>query len=88
MVMYVWPLLGILSLGILYPMAMLKGNEYMVKNSSYGTTSFDFHATFKDYGVIFLTLLGAGLTHNRFLNTTIHRIGCVSYVPLEGFERR
>ena len=61
MVMYVWPLLGILSLGILYPMAMLKGNEYMVKNSSYGTTSFDFHATFKDYGVIFLTLLGAGL---------------------------
>ncbi len=61
MVMYVWPILGILTLGILYPMAILKGNEYVVKNSSYGTTDFDFSATFKDYGIIFLTLLGAGL---------------------------
>ena len=61
MVMYVWPILGVLTLGILYPMAMLKANQYMVKNSSYGTTNFDFHASFKDYGVIFLTLLGAGL---------------------------
>lgn len=61
MVMYVWPILGILTLGILYPMAMLKGNEYLVKNSSYGTTSFDFNATFKDYGIIFLVLVGAGL---------------------------
>lgn len=61
MVMYVWPILGVLTLGILYPMAMLKANQYVVKNSSYGTTSFDFNATFKDYGIIFLTLLGAGL---------------------------
>lgn len=61
MVMYVWPILGLLTLGILYPLAMLKGNEYVVKNSSYGTTSFDFSATFKDYGIIFLTLVGAGL---------------------------
>ena len=61
MVMYVWPILGMLTLGILYPLAMLKGNEYVVKNSSYGTTGFDFNATFKDYGIIFLTLVGAGL---------------------------
>lgn len=61
MVMYIWPILGMLTFGILYPMAILKGNQYVVKNSSYGTTSFDFNATFKDYGIIFLTLLGAGL---------------------------
>ena len=61
MVMYVWPILGMLTFGILYPMAMLKGNEYVVKNSSYGTTSFDFNASFKDYGIIFLTIVGAGL---------------------------
>lgn len=61
MVMYVWPILGVLTLGILYPMAMLKGNAYVVKNSSYGTTRFDFSATFKDYGIIFLTLVAAGL---------------------------
>lgn len=61
MVMYVWPILGVLSFGILYPMAMLKGNQYVVKNSAYGTTNFDFNATFKDYGIIFLIMLGAGL---------------------------
>lgn len=61
MVMYVWPILGLLTLGILYPLAMLKGNQYVVKNSSYGTTSFNFSATFKDYGIILLTLVAAGL---------------------------
>ena len=61
MVMYVWPLLGMLTLGILYPLAFLKTNEYVVKNSSYGTTNFDFNATFKDYGMIFLIMIGVGL---------------------------
>lgn len=61
MVFYIWPIAGMLTLGILYPLALLKMNQYMVKNSAYGTTKFDFNATFKDYGVIFLTLLGAGL---------------------------
>ncbi|NRB38224.1 MAG: DUF898 domain-containing protein [Pseudomonadales bacterium] len=61
MVLYVWPLLGLLSLGILYPMALLKMNQYLVKNSAYGTTSFDFKASYKDYGMIFLTIIGAGL---------------------------
>ena len=61
MVMYVWPLLGLITLGILYPLAFLKTNEYIVKNSSYGTTMFDFNATFKDYGMIFLIMIGVGL---------------------------
>jgi len=58
MVLYVWPLLGTLTLGILMPMAMLKQHQYTVKNSSYGTTKFDYHATYSDYGMIFLTMLG------------------------------
>lgn len=61
MVMYIWPLLGVITLGILYPLAFLKTNEYIVKNSSYGTTMFDFNATFKDYGMIFLIMIGVGL---------------------------
>ena len=44
MVLYIWPILGMLSLGILYPMAMLKMHEYVVKNSAYGTTKFNFNA--------------------------------------------
>jgi len=38
MVIYIWPLLGVLTLGILYPLAILKANEYFVRNSAYGTT--------------------------------------------------
>ncbi|PKG82057.1 DUF898 domain-containing protein [Colwellia sp. 75C3] len=61
MVIYVWPILGILTLGILYPLALLKGNEYFVRNSAYGTSKFDFNATYKDYGMIFLTAIGISL---------------------------
>ncbi|MCW8834139.1 MAG: YjgN family protein [Colwellia sp.] len=61
MVIYIWPILGMLTLGILYPLALLKANEYFVRNSSYGTSHFDFNATYKDYGMIFLTALGIAL---------------------------
>lgn len=61
MVIYVWPILGMLTLGILYPLALLKANEYFVRNSAYGTSSFNFTATYKDYGMIFLTALGIAL---------------------------
>lgn len=61
MVLYVWPILGVFTLGILYPMALLKMNQYLVKNSAYGTSSFDFKASYGDYGIIFLTMIGAGL---------------------------
>jgi uncharacterized membrane protein YjgN (DUF898 family) len=61
MVIYIWPILGMLSLGILYPLALLKANEYFVRNSAYGTSHFDFNATYKDYGMIFLTALGIAL---------------------------
>lgn len=61
MVIYVWPILGLLTLGILYPLALLKANEYFVRNSAYGTSNFDFKATYKDYAMIFLTALGIAL---------------------------
>jgi len=61
MVLYVWPIVGMLTLGILYPLALLRLNQYMVRNSSYGTTPFTFDATFGDYGKIFLTMIGAGI---------------------------
>ena len=61
MAVIVWPILGILTLGILYPLALVKINRYAVKNSAYGTTKFDFSATYKDYGIIILTIIGAAL---------------------------
>lgn len=60
-VLYLWPILGMLTLGIMYPYALLKMNKYIVSNSSYGQTLFNFNATFKDYGIIFLTMIGIGL---------------------------
>lgn len=60
LVLYVWPLLGMLTLGIMYPYALLQLNRYMIKNSAYGTSRFDFTATHKDYAMLFLTLLGVG----------------------------
>ena len=61
MVMYVWPILGILTLGILYPLALQKMHQYVVRNSAYGTSKFEYSATYKDYGVILLIILGIGL---------------------------
>jgi len=61
MVLYVWPILGVITLGILYPMALLKMHQYVIKNSAYGTTKFDYSATYKDYGMIFLMLIGIGI---------------------------
>lgn len=61
MVLFVWPILGVLTLGILYPLALLKINEYVVSNTRFGTTAFNFKATYGQYGMIFLTLLGIGV---------------------------
>ena len=58
MVLYVWPLVGVLTLGILYPLALLRLNQYIVRNSAYGTSNFEFDATYKDYGIIFLISIG------------------------------
>ena len=56
MALYVWPLLGVISIGLLYPMTILKLNRFIAVNSAYGTTNFKFHATYKDYGKIFLLI--------------------------------
>lgn len=58
MVYYVWPLIGIVTLGIMLPYARLKLNQFVVGNSAYGTTRFDFNATYRDYGVIYLAVVG------------------------------
>ena len=56
--LYVWPILGVLTFGILYPLALLKLNKYIVENSAYGTAKFEFHATYGDYGRVFLVMIG------------------------------
>ncbi|ABW66954.1 DUF898 family protein [Desulfosudis oleivorans] len=44
-----FPILSVLTLGILLPYAFFRQKQFVVENSSYGTTPFRFHATAKDY---------------------------------------
>ncbi|MCY4045699.1 MAG: YjgN family protein [Cellvibrionales bacterium] len=60
-----WPLLAIVSLGILAPKAMAEFHRFIVSNSRYGSESFEFTATWKNYAPIFLIMIaissGGGL---------------------------
>lgn len=52
-----WPLSGILTLGILYPRAQVEMNKYVIENSAYGTQPFSFSGTYKDYGKLLLLII-------------------------------
>ena len=58
MALIFWPIIGLLTLGLMYPYALLKLNRFIVANSQIGTSKFRFSATFRDYGLIFLVAFG------------------------------
>ena len=49
MAVLVWPLLGVLTLGVLLPFVLVRRARFIVNNSTYGTTPMQFHATYRDY---------------------------------------
>ena len=53
-----WPLLGVLSLGLLIPVAFKKQQRFIVGNSCYGTTGFDFDVPVASFYKIFITVIG------------------------------
>ena len=59
MVLLVWPLLGMLTLGILYPLALLRVNQFIVNNSAYGTSRLTFNATYRQYAILVFSFIGA-----------------------------
>lgn len=58
MAVLVWPALGLLTLGLLLPLAILKGHQFMVRNSAFGTTAFNYETSAWAYGRIYLGFLG------------------------------
>ena len=58
MALVIWPILGLLTLGILFPYALLQLDRFIVRNSAYGTAKFDYRATLKQYVVIVLVAIG------------------------------
>ena len=57
----VLPILGVLTLGILMPLAIRCMRQYVVNNSSYGTSPFEFDVSIGDYYIAFLKVLGLGI---------------------------
>lgn len=57
MAFIVWPLVGLVTFGIMLPYAFYKQNRFIVENSRYGTSKFTFHARAKDYFMVFLMAL-------------------------------
>ena len=60
-VLVIWPFLGLISLGLLYPLALLKMQQYRMNQTAYGTTQFVFSAQSKDYYKIFGNGVGISL---------------------------
>ncbi len=56
-----WPILAVLTLGILAPMAFCKQQRFVVENHSYGQQQFSFHASTRDYVMLFLAVIGIGV---------------------------
>nr|WP_157682401.1 DUF898 family protein [Nitrincola nitratireducens] len=54
----VWPMLGVLTLGILFPYAVYKQKYFLVKNSRYGTRSFEPDFNWKQFFNIYLVAFG------------------------------
>ncbi|MBW2260044.1 MAG: DUF898 domain-containing protein [Deltaproteobacteria bacterium] len=52
-----WPVLAVLTLGLLSPYAYFKQKKFIVENSSYGTTRFEFTATAGEYYSLFIGAL-------------------------------
>lgn len=51
------PLLLPLTLGFIFPYLFYRQRKFVVENSTYGRTAFDFKATVKDYYILFFGLL-------------------------------
>jgi uncharacterized membrane protein YjgN (DUF898 family) len=52
---FLWPILVPLTLGILAPYTYYRQRKFIIENSSYGTTSFTFNATARDYYRLFMS---------------------------------
>lgn len=53
-----WPMLGLLSLGIVFPLAVYKQQVFLVRHHRYGDTTFSFEPGVAAYYIVFLTLIG------------------------------
>lgn len=58
MVIYVWPILSILSLGLLVPYSMYRSQQFILDNMRFGTTNFSLQLGAREYYIFVLKMLG------------------------------
>ncbi|WP_105102424.1 YjgN family protein [Microbulbifer pacificus] len=56
-----WPIIAMLSLGLLTPFMMFKQKQYLIENHRYGNQSFSFRARVGDFYGLVLIAFGVGL---------------------------
>ena len=57
----VWPLLGLVSFGLLFPLALHRQQEFIVGKSAFGTSSFGLSVPVSRFYKIFLVSIGIGI---------------------------
>ena len=57
-VFILWPIAGILTVGLLMPLAIYKQSEYIINNSCYGTARFKLNPCTKEFYMIFVRAAG------------------------------
>jgi uncharacterized membrane protein YjgN (DUF898 family) len=76
-VFILWPVLTILTLGLLSPYVFYRQKKFLVENSSFGRNRFSFHATWKDY---YRMMMGASLL--ALLAVAIVVVAAFTFAPL------
>jgi uncharacterized membrane protein YjgN (DUF898 family) len=77
-VLVIWPFLGLISLGLLYPLVLLKIQQYRTNQTAYGTTQFVFSAQSKSYYKIFGVGVGILLGILVFAMLVLNGLGLIS----------
>lgn len=82
MVLFVWPLLAILTLGILAPKAVYKLANYIVTSHKYGDEPFNFSATDKVYGRVIYGAMILALVVIVAIAITVSASSTSIYAPM------
>lgn len=93
MVLFVWPLLTLLTLGLLAPMAVRRMHKFMVENARYGTAAFTWTGTdgtyYRFFGkallILLATIVAAFVTASFIHPALAPVVGMIGYLALFGY---
>ena len=75
-----WPLAGVLTFGILLPLAIFKQQQFLVSNHNLGQTGFKFNASVKDYYKCVFMAIGLLVAVIAVASILIGSMGIMGYI--------